>query len=104
MLVTMATWEFIWRESCDWRLSHCTRLTSGDLTKRGSRPAGMKSCSTSAGNTMRYAVEKVLYTGRNVAGAFCGNGMCVSGPKCCCQFIAFVHLYYLGKKKKKNYE
>ena len=30
VLVTMATWEFIWRESCDWRLSHCESLTGGD--------------------------------------------------------------------------
>lgn len=30
VLVTMATWEFIWRENRDWRLSHCKRLTSGN--------------------------------------------------------------------------
>ena len=30
VLVTMATWEFIWRENCDWRLSRCKRLTGGD--------------------------------------------------------------------------
>lgn len=36
MLVAMATWEFIWRESCDWRLSHCKRLTGGDKKKKKS--------------------------------------------------------------------
>lgn len=51
MLVTMATWEFIWRESCDWRLSHCESLTGGD--KKKARLAGMKSHSVSAGNTKR---------------------------------------------------
>lgn len=37
--------------------------------------AGMKSCSISAGNTKRYAIEEVLYTGQNVVRAFGGSGV-----------------------------
>lgn len=58
----------------------------------------MKSCSISAGNTKRYAVEEFLYTGQNVVRALAVAGLCLSGPTSCGQFVAFVHIYDLQKK------
>lgn len=101
VLVTMATWEFIWRESCDWRLSHCKRLTSGDFFKKGSRLAGMKSHSISAGNTKRYAVEKVLYTGLNVVGAFLVMGCVLVGRNAAAGLLLlFTCITWVRKKKR----
>lgn len=73
VLVTMATWEFIWRESRNWRLSHCKRLTV-EIKKKKKGPSSRNEITfISAGNTKRHTLEKVLYMGQ----AFHGGGGCV---------------------------
>lgn len=79
MLVTMATWEFIWRESCDWRLSHCKRLV--EIKKKKARLAENEiTFYVSRKYQETRSRERSVHGSEHCAGLSRGWEMCLRGP------------------------